>query len=107
MIIDNLSVHHSAVRNSLMELRYRIGFLPPYCPEFNPIEMWFHEVKTEFGKIRPFATTNKQVVNRVREIIERYIDHDFSEYFRKTKENLLGRLRGDFQNPNEVSINEE
>ena len=37
-VLDNLSSHHSAVRNQQLPANVEFVFLPPYSPEFNPIE---------------------------------------------------------------------
>jgi transposase len=29
----------------------KVMYLPAYSPQLNPIEMWFHEVKTKIRKI--------------------------------------------------------
>ncbi len=42
VIMDNLSVHKStAVRQAIEAAGAELRFLPPYSPDFNPIEMAF------------------------------------------------------------------
>jgi transposase len=46
LIMDNLSVHKVAkIRDLVSKLKINILFLPPYSPDFNPIEMLWSKVK--------------------------------------------------------------
>lgn len=46
VVMDNLSSHKSARARSLIESRgASLVFLPPYSPDFNPIEMIFAKIK--------------------------------------------------------------
>ena len=47
VVWDNLSVHKSARARKLIEAAAcRVLFLPPYSPDFNPIELAFSKLKT-------------------------------------------------------------
>jgi transposase len=47
VIWDNLSVHQSATAQALIEAAgCRVCFLPPYSPDFAPIELAFSKLKT-------------------------------------------------------------
>jgi transposase len=47
VVLDNLSVHKSAPAQALIEAAgCRLCFLPPYSPDFNPIEPVFAKIKT-------------------------------------------------------------
>lgn len=47
VVLDNLGVHKSAQAQALIEAAgCRLRFLPPYSPDFNPIEPVFAKVKT-------------------------------------------------------------
>ena len=46
LIMDNASIHHSArVRRMCQEAGVLLIYLPPYSPDFNPIEEFFAELK--------------------------------------------------------------
>ncbi|QII20354.1 IS630 family transposase [Deinococcus wulumuqiensis R12] len=46
VVLDNLSAHHRASVKQLIEERgCTLLFLPPYSPDFNPIEMMFSKLK--------------------------------------------------------------
>lgn len=45
VICDNLPVHKSSTPHSLIEMRGHVIFLPPYSPDWNPIEPWWSKVK--------------------------------------------------------------
>ena len=47
VILDNLSVHrHPGVRAAIEAVGCHLRFLPPYSPDFNPIELIFAKLKT-------------------------------------------------------------
>lgn len=51
IILDNASFHKSAkVEKLLQSVHCRIIFLPPYSPDFNPIEHWWTAVKNSIRK---------------------------------------------------------
>jgi len=57
VLIDNLSAHKSARVRDLIEARgARVVFLPPYSPDFNPIELCWSKVKAALrsAKARTF-----------------------------------------------------
>ena len=47
MVLDNLSVHKGDGLNEIAK-KYgvRLRYLPPYSPDFNPIELAFSKLKT-------------------------------------------------------------
>ena len=46
VVMDNLACHRSAVvRNAIRQAGAELRFLPPYSPDFNPIEMAFSKFK--------------------------------------------------------------
>lgn len=47
LVLDNLSVHkHPKVLHLLQSAQVNVLFLPPYSPDFNPIEMLWSKVKS-------------------------------------------------------------
>ena len=47
IVMDNCSIHKDQALQSLLNSAgVLVEFLPPYCPEFNPIEYSFNEMKT-------------------------------------------------------------
>ena len=47
VVLDNLAVHRNAdVRPTIEEAGCQLRYLPPYSPDFNPIELAFSKVKT-------------------------------------------------------------
>jgi transposase len=51
VIIDNVSFHKVAgVDEAIQAARAELRFLPPYSPEFNPIETVFHPLKASLRK---------------------------------------------------------
>jgi len=54
VVLDNLAVHkHPAAVDLLEAVGARLRFLPPYSPDFNPIEQAFAKLKAFFRAARP------------------------------------------------------
>lgn len=53
IIMDNLSSHKaSEIREAIEATGARLLFLPPYSPDFNPIEMMWSKIKTSLRKTK-------------------------------------------------------
>ena len=54
VVLDNLVVHKQpAVRTAIEQAGASIRFLPPYSPDFNPIELAFAKLKAFLRAVRP------------------------------------------------------
>jgi transposase len=54
VVLDNLAVHkHAAVRAVIEGVGAQLRFLPPYSPDFNPIELAFAKLKAFLRAARP------------------------------------------------------
>jgi transposase len=54
VVLDNLVVHkHPAVRAAIEQAGAQLRFLPPYSPDFNPIELAFAKLKAFLRAARP------------------------------------------------------
>jgi len=54
VVLDNLAVHKQPeVRAAIAAAGAQIRFLPPYSPDFNPIEMAFAKLKAFLRAARP------------------------------------------------------
>jgi transposase len=62
LILDNLSVHKVAsVRDFVSHSKFKMMFLPPYSPDFNPIEMLWSKVK---GALRGFEARTYRTLDK-------------------------------------------
>ena len=53
-MLDNLAVHKQPeVRQAIEQAGARLRFLPPYSPDFNPIEQAFAKLKAFLRRARP------------------------------------------------------
>ncbi len=80
VIMDNLSSHKRAsVRESIEAAGATLRFLPPYSPDFNPIEKAFSKLKAMLRKI------GERTVNGLWDLIGRLVDifqpHECANYF--------------------------
>jgi transposase len=54
VVLDNLAVHkHPDVRAAIERAGAHLRFLPPYSPDFNPIEQAFAKLKAFLRAVRP------------------------------------------------------
>jgi transposase len=54
VVLDNLAVHrHPEVRTAIEAVGAQLRFLPPYSPDFNPIELAFAKLKAFLRAARP------------------------------------------------------
>lgn len=52
LLMDNIQFHHSReVQDLAIKHNMRIIYTPPYSPEFNPIEMYFANLKRNFRRM--------------------------------------------------------
>jgi transposase len=66
VILDNLVAHHQPeVRVAIEQAGALLRFLPPYSPDFNPIEQAFAKLKTFLRAVRPrtFQQVCELIVN--------------------------------------------
>jgi transposase len=80
VIMDNLSSHKRAsVRDLIEQAGATLRFLPPYSPDFNPIEKAFSKLKAMLRKI------GERTVNGLWDLIGRLVDifqpHECANYF--------------------------
>ena len=70
ILIDNAAIHHSELtRNALKALKLDIIYLPPYTPEFAPVELWFKAIKSVMKKRYSTEKLNFSKETGVRAII--------------------------------------
>ena len=80
VIMDNLPAHKvTGVRQAIEEAGARIVYLPPYSPDFNPIEMAFSKFKAAFRKAA--ARTIPELWDVVAEVIEQFKPEQCKNYF--------------------------
>ncbi len=80
VIMDNLSSHKApAVRAAIESAGAALLFLPPYSPDFNPIEMAFSKLKAHLRKAA--ERTIHGLWNAIGRIVDLYSPQECSNYF--------------------------
>ncbi len=80
VVMDNLPAHKvSGVRTAIEAAGARLLFLPPYSPDFNPIEMAFSKLKARLRK--EAARTISQLWDAIAEAIELFTSTECRNYF--------------------------
>jgi transposase len=81
VVLDNLPVHkHPAVQTSIEQAGAHLRFLPPYSPDFNPIELAFAKLKAFLRAARP--RDFDQVVDLVATALGLYTADECTAYMR-------------------------
>jgi transposase len=80
VIMDNLPAHKSAaVRKAIEATGAQLRLLPPYSPDFNPIENAFAKLKALLRKAA--ARTVNALENAIAEAIDTYTPTECANYF--------------------------
>ena len=80
VIMDNLSSHKRAsVREMIEAAGARLMFLPPYSPDFNPIEMAFAKLKALLRKAA--ARTVDGLWNAIGRFVDCFTPQECANYF--------------------------
>ncbi|MFP6742208.1 MAG: transposase, partial [Alphaproteobacteria bacterium] len=80
VILDNLPAHKvSGVRETLAGAGATLVFLPPYSPDFNPIEQAFAKLKALLRKAA--ARTVDDLWNAIAEAIEMFTPDECANFF--------------------------
>ena len=80
VVMDNLPAHKPvAVRQAIERTGAELRFLPPYSPDFNPIEMAFSKFKAFLKKTA--ARTADDLWNAIAEAIELFTPTECENYF--------------------------
>ena len=80
VVMDNLPAHKPiAVRQAIEHAGAELRFLPPYSPDFNPIEMAFSKFKAFLKKTA--ARTLDGLWNAIAEAIDLFTPTEYENYF--------------------------
>jgi transposase len=78
--MDNLSVHKgAAIRGAIQAAGAELRFLPPYSPDFNPIEQAFAKLKALMRKAA--ARTKEALWDTVGDILDAFTPDECTNYF--------------------------
>lgn len=80
VVMDNLPAHKlEAVRQAIENVGAELRFLPPYSPDFNPIEMAFSKFKAFLKKTA--ARTKDDLWNAIATAIDIFTPQECENYF--------------------------
>ena len=80
VVMDNLPAHKiSGVREAIERIGARLLFLPPYSPDFNPIEMAFSKLKALLRKVA--ARTVDELWSVVADCLSAFTPDECRHYF--------------------------
>ena len=91
VVLDNLAVHkQSDVQTLIANAGARLRYLPPYSPDFNPIELAFAKLKAFMRAARPRSFD--QVCELVATAIGLYTPTECAHYIRHCGYRIATRL---------------
>jgi transposase len=80
VVVDHLSVHQDAASREMIEaLGAHLMFLPPYRPDFNPIEKMWSKVKNDLRSAK--ARTHPRLIAAIGEALSTITASDAEGYF--------------------------
>ncbi len=80
VVADNLSAHRDRESEALIHAQgATLKFLPPYSPDFNPIENMWSKVKSHLRAAK--ARTEENLLIAIRHAFERITSKDAEGYF--------------------------
>ena len=83
VIMDNLPAHRvSGVRQAIEAAGATRLFLPPYSPDFNPIEQAFAKLKAYLRKVA--ARTKDALWQAIAEALDAFTPQECANYFRNS-----------------------
>ncbi len=81
MVCDNLSSHKVAgVRQCLEDAGMGLLYLPPYSPDFNPIEQGFAKLKALLRQAAPRSV--EAICDALARILDRFKPTEYANYLR-------------------------
>ena len=81
VVLDNLTVHkHPTIRAVIEAAGAQLRFLPPYSPDFNPIEQAFAKLKAFLRAARP--RTFDQVCDLIAQALHFFAPSECANYMR-------------------------
>jgi transposase len=90
VVLDNLSVHKQPeIRLAIEHAGAQLRFLPPYSPDFNPIELAFSKLKAFFRAVRP--RTFDQVCDLTRTALALFLPDECTNYVQHCGYRVLHR----------------
>jgi transposase len=80
VIMDNASIHKEEELRPLIEsVGARLEFLPPYSPDFSPIENCWSKVKSILREMEP--RTYRDLVDAIQEAFKKITSRDIHSFF--------------------------
>ena len=80
VVMDNLGAHKvKGVRELIESAGARLVYLPPYSPDFNPIEMAWSQAKSHLRRVA--ARTRRTLARAIKEALARISPQDARGYF--------------------------
>jgi transposase len=81
VVMDNLSSHKGAeIYKAIEAIGAKVLFLPPYSPDFNPIEQVFAKLKSLLRKAK--ERTHENLWNRIGTLLDCFSPEECKNYFR-------------------------
>ncbi|KAG0433136.1 Transposable element Tc1 transposase, partial [Dictyocoela muelleri] len=95
IIMDNVPFHKSLdVREWFMQRNINVKYLPPYCPQLNPIEEVFSLIKSKYHAIKPRAISKLTMIINIASAFDSIKLADLTRYYEHMRIFLMKILSG-------------
>lgn len=96
LIMDNAAFHKSEpAQLQYAEHSTEVRYLPPYSPQLNPIELFWHSLKVEISKHRPIPKTQIELETAIDQAMEKARSKPFDGYFKDMRDWLRVAMAGE------------
>lgn len=83
VVLDNLSAHKvPGIREAIEAAGAKLLYLPPYSPDFNPIEQLFAKLKALLRKAAERSV--ESLWNRIACLLDAFLPDECANYFRNS-----------------------
>jgi transposase len=83
VVLDNLSAHKvPGIREAIEAAGAKLFYLPPYSPDFNPIEQLFAKLKALLRKAAERSV--ESLWNRIARLLDAFQPDECANYFRNS-----------------------
>jgi transposase len=86
LLMDNVRFHHTRqVAEAMAAKHFRPVFIPPYSPQFNPIENAFSVMKSQFRRLHEVEDTEQRILLAIQALTAPKLDG----FYRHTEQHIL------------------
>ena len=80
--MDNVTFHKSkGIRDIFIDSTNKLLFIPPYSPQYNPIELVFAQIKKNIHNIRNYKDIVKKIEHTIKTTNRKHLTNYYNHCF--------------------------